>query len=57
MAYNGYEAPPEILSFITQFINPDKLYKQALHKKIMMLYESLGWSEPTDSSKTMERFF
>ena len=57
VAYKGYEDPPEILSFIRQFINPDKLYKQALHKKIMMLYESLGWSEPTDSSKTMERFF
>ena len=40
-----------------QFINPDKLYKQALHKKIMMLYEALGWGEPTDATKTIERFF
>jgi hypothetical protein len=23
----------------------------------MMLYEALGWDEPTDSSKTIERFF
>jgi hypothetical protein len=23
----------------------------------MMLYESMNWSEPTDSSKTIERFF
>ena len=35
----------------------EKIYKQALHKKIMMLYEALGWEEPTDATKTIERFF
>jgi len=57
IAYKGYEDPPEILDFIRQFINPNKLYKQALHKKIMMLYQALGWDEPTDATKTIERFF
>jgi len=57
IGYKGHEDPPEIISFIKQFINPNKLYKQALHKKIMMFYEALGWNEPTDATKTMERFF
>ena len=57
VAYKGYEDPPEILDFIRQFINPNKLYKQALHKKIMMFYQALNWDEPTDASKTIERFF
>ena len=57
IAYKGHEDPIEVLDFIRQYINPEKLYKQALHKKIMMLYEALGWDEPTDSSKTIERFF
>jgi len=57
IAYKGYEDPPEVLDFIRQFINPNKLYKQALHKKIMMFYQALNWNEPTDSSKTIERFF
>ena len=57
IAYKGHEDPPEIMSFIRQYINPNKLYKQALHKKIMMFYEALGWDEPTDATKTMERFF
>ena len=57
VAYKGYEDPPEVLDFIRQYINPEKLYKQALHKKIMMLYDALGWDEPTDASKTIERFF
>jgi len=57
IAYKGHEDPPQILDFIRQYIHPDKLYKQALHKKIMMFYVALGWDEPTDSSKTIERFF
>ena len=57
VAFKGYEDPPEIMKFIRDNINPSKLYKQALHKKIMMLYQALGWDEPTDSSKTIERFF
>ena len=57
VAYKGHEDPPQILDFIRQHINPDKIYKQALHKKIMMLYEALGWDQPTDASKTIERFF
>ena len=57
VAYKGYEDPPEIMKFIKDFINPSKLYKQALEKKIMMFYEALGWDEPTDATKTMERFF
>jgi DNA polymerase elongation subunit (family B) len=57
IAYKGYEDPPEVLEFIRQYINHEKIYKQALHKKIMMLYEALGWDEPTDATKTIERFF
>ena len=57
MAYKGYEDPPEVLEFIRQYINHEKIYKQALHKKIMMLYDALRWDEPTDATKTIERFF
>ena len=57
VAYKGYEDPPEIMKFIRDNINPSKLYKQALEKKIMMFYEALGWDEPTDATKTIERFF
>ena len=57
VAYKGYEDPPEIMKFIRDNINPSKLYKQALQKKIMMFYEALGWDEPTDATKTIERFF
>ena len=57
IAYKGYEDPIDILNYIRQYINYDKIYKQALHKKIMMLYGSMNWNEPTDPSKTIEKFF
>ena len=57
IAYKGHEDPIEILNFIRQYIDYNKIYKQALHKKIMMLYGALRWDEPTDASKTIERFF
>ena len=57
VAFKGYEDPPQIMKFIRDNINPNKLYKQSLHKKIMMLYQALGWDEPTDATKTIERFF
>ena len=57
IAYKGHEDPPEVLDYIRTYIDPQKLYDKALHKKIMMLYEALGWDEPTDASQTLERFF
>ncbi len=57
IAYKGHEDPPEVLDFIRKYIHHTKLYDKALHKKIMMLYEALGWDEPTDATKTIERFF
>ena len=57
IGFKGYDDAPKIIEFIKKHINTDKIYKQVLHKKIMMLYEALGWDEPTDASKTIERFF
>ena len=57
VAFKGHEDPPEILDFIKQYIDYDKLFERALQKKLRMFYDSLDWSEPIDSSNTLERFF
>jgi DNA polymerase elongation subunit (family B) len=57
LAYKGYEDPPEILQFIKNNINTEKIYGQALKKKIQMFYDSLGWGQPVDEEQTIERFF
>jgi hypothetical protein len=36
------------LDYIKQYIDTDKIYKQALSKKVKMLYGALKWEEPND---------
>lgn len=48
LCYKGHEDPKEVLDYIKKYINTDKIYKQALAKKIKMLYEALKWEEPND---------
>jgi len=57
MAYKGYEDPREVMEFIKKYIDTDKMYKQALQKKIQMFYEALSWDMPVDKKNTLERFF
>ena len=57
VAYKGYEDPPEIMEFIRNTMDIDKIYDQALTKKIQMFYDCLRWGKPVDKEQTIERFF
>ena len=57
VAYKGYEDPPEIMEFIRSTMDIDKIYDQAMTKKIGMFYDSLDWGKPVDKEQTIERFF
>ena len=57
IAFKGYEDPDEIMDFISEHIDYDRLYKGAMEKKIKMFYESLSWNLPIDKANTLERFF
>ena len=57
LAYKGHEDPIEILSFIRESVDYDKIYSKSLKKKITMFYDTMDWDEPIDASKTIERFF
>ena len=48
ICYKGHEDPPQVLEYIKEHIDTDKIYKQALAKKVKMLYEALKWEEPND---------
>ena len=56
VAYKGYEDPPEIMEFIRNTMDIDKIYDQAMTKKIGMFYDSLDWGKPVDKEQTIERF-
>ena len=57
IAYKGYEDPKKLMDFIKTYIDTDKIYKQALDKKIFMFYNALNWVMPVDKKNTLERFF
>jgi hypothetical protein len=57
LAYKGDEDPPEVLDYIKKYIDVDKLYNQALKKKIKMFYDAMGYGLPVDERYTLERFF
>ena len=57
IAFKGYDDPPEIMKFIQENVDYDKLFTRALEKKIRMFYEALNWEMPIDKINTLERFF
>ena len=46
VGYKGHEDPKEIMDFIKEYINYDKMYQQALTKKLNMFYGALEWKKP-----------
>jgi hypothetical protein len=57
LAFKGYDDPKEIVEFIEQHIDYDRLFEGQLKKKIKMFYEALSWDLPVDKINTLERFF
>ena len=56
IAFKGYDDPPEIMDYINQYVDHDKLFNKALQKKIDMFYDSMEWIL-IDKQNTLERFF
>ena len=57
IAYKGYEDPPQILELIKNYIDHNKMYEQAMSKKIGMFYKALKWGGVEDTTQSMSRFF
>ena len=57
IAYKGYEDPPQILELIKNKIDHNKMYEQAMSKKLGMFYDSMGWEAVVDQQQSIERFF
>ena len=57
IAYKGYEDPPQILELIKNYIDHNKMYEQAMSKKVGMFYKALKWGGVEDATQSMSRFF
>ena len=43
IAYKGYEDTPKVLEMIKNYIDHNKMFEQAMSKKIDMFYKALKW--------------
>ena len=57
IAYKGHEDPPQVLDMIKNYIDHNKMYEQAMSKKIGMFYQALNWGGVEDTTQSMSRFF
>ena len=57
LAYKGYDDPKQIIDFINQYVDRDKLFDKALSKKIKMFYDAMSWDMPVEKKNTIEKFF
>ena len=57
LAYKGYDDPKEIIDFINQYVDRDKLFEKSLKKKIQMFYDAMSWDMPVEKKNTIEKFF
>ena len=57
IAYKGYDDPKQIIDFINQYVDRDKLFDKALSKKIKMFYDAMSWDMPVEKKNTIEKFF
>ena len=57
IGYKGYEDPPQILDLIKTHIDHERMFQQAMSKKIGMFYKAMKWEKVVDNRKSIERFF
>lgn len=57
LAIKGYEDPKEILDFVYQYLDYDKIYLSNFEKKIQSLYDTLKWSMPINLEHSIDKFF
>ncbi len=57
IGFKGYEDPPQLLKFIKDNIDHNRMYEQAMTKKIGMFYDSMKWEAVVDKQASIERFF
>jgi len=57
IAFKGHEDPKEILELIKNYIDHNKMYEQAMSKKLGMFYKAMKWGGVEDITTSMNRFF
>lgn len=57
LAFRGEDDPEEILQYVADHIDVNKIYDRELDKKLGSIYEALNWIKPTATSARARKFF
>ena len=57
VGFTGYEDPPEILKFISTYIDHNKIFERELRGKLQDFFDAIGWGEVVSEQKVAEKFF
>jgi DNA polymerase elongation subunit (family B) len=57
IAFKGDDDPPEILDFINQYVDRNKMFAKVLESKLQDFYDALKWLMPSFEQKKINKFF
>jgi DNA polymerase elongation subunit (family B) len=57
IAYKGSDDPQEIIEYIHDYVDYDKMYEKSLKSKLEGIYDAMGWDFPKKKSEAMNSFF
>ena len=57
IAFKGYDDPPEVMDFINQYVNRNKMFAKVLESKLQDFYDALKWLMPSFEQKKINKFF
>lgn len=57
LAFKGFNDPKEIIDFIHQNKDHNKVYESTLKKKLNDFYKAMKWDYPTEDSAKFDQFF
>ena len=56
-ALKGHNDPPQILKFVEQYIDYDKIWEKELENKLGDFYEAMDWEKPNSNLQKASQFF
>ena len=57
VGFTGYEDPPEIIEFISTYIDHNKIFERELKGKLQDFFDAIGWGDVISEQKVAEKFF
>lgn len=57
LAFTGYQDPPEIVDFISTYVDHNRIFEAELKGKLQDFFTAVGWGDVVSEQRTAEKFF